>query len=98
MSEHLRTVWAMSATVTSTYKLAMQDLSARSYTTSEQDNKFFASRVRRDETDVSKVAVCDDLLFLHVFTGCDSVSRVFGIGKKYGFQQIIKREKTMRGC
>ena len=43
-------------------------------------------------------AVCNDLLFLHAFTGCDSVSRVFGIGKKYGFKQIIKREKTMRGC
>ena len=42
-------------------------------------------------------AVCNDLLFLHAFTGCDSVSRVFGIGKKYGFKQIIKREKTMRG-
>ena len=43
-------------------------------------------------------AVCNDLLFLHAFTGCDSVSRVFGIGKKYGFKQIIKREKTMRDC
>ena len=43
-------------------------------------------------------AVCNDLLFLHAFTGCDSVSRVFGIGKMYGFQQVIKREKPMRGC
>ena len=43
-------------------------------------------------------AVCNDLLFLHAFTGCDSVSRVFRIGKKYGFQQITKSEKTMRGC
>ena len=31
-------------------------------------------------------AVCNDLLFLHAFTGCDSVSRVFGIGKKSEFQ------------
>ena len=43
-------------------------------------------------------AVCNDLLFLHAFTGCDSVSRVFGIGKKFGFQRIIKREKTMKDC
>ena len=43
-------------------------------------------------------AVCHDLLFLDAFTGCDSVSRVFGIGKKLGFQRIIKREKTMKDC
>ena len=43
-------------------------------------------------------AVCNDLLFLYAFTGCDSVSRVFGIGKKSGFQRIIKREKTMKNC
>ena len=39
-------------------------------------------------------AVCNDLLFLHAFTGCDSVSRVFGIGKNSGFQ----REKTLKDC
>ena len=43
-------------------------------------------------------AVCNDLLFLHAFTGCDSVSRVFGIGKKVGFQRIIKKEKAMKDC
>ena len=41
-------------------------------------------------------AVCNELLFLHAFTGCDLVSRVFGIGKKSGFQRIIKREKNER--
>jgi len=34
-------------------------------------------------------AVCNDLLFLHAFTGCDSVFRVFGIGKKLGFQRTL---------
>ena len=43
-------------------------------------------------------AVCYDLLFLHACTGCDSVSRVFGIGKKSRFQRIIKREKAMKDC
>ncbi|CAJ1064633.1 hypothetical protein SNEBB_002215, partial [Xyrichtys novacula] len=43
-------------------------------------------------------AVCNDRLFLHAFTGCDSVSRVFGIGKKVGFQRIIKKEKAMKDC
>ena len=32
------------------------------------------------------LGVCNDLLFLHAFTGCDSVSRVFGNGKKSAFQ------------
>ncbi|KAI3379074.1 hypothetical protein SNEBB_002215 [Seison nebaliae] len=42
--------------------------------------------------------VCNDLLFLHAFTGCDSTSRVFGIGKKSGFQKIIKNEKRIKDC
>ena len=46
----------MSCTVSSTYNLAMKDLTARSYTTCEQHKELSASRVRRDETDVSKVA------------------------------------------
>ena len=41
-------------------------------------------------------AVCKDLLFLYAFTGCDSVSRVFGIGKKSAFQRIIKNKKAMK--
>ena len=40
-------------------------------------------------------AVCDDL-FIHVFTGCDSTSRVFGIGNKSGFQRFIKNEQEMK--
>ena len=43
-------------------------------------------------------AVCNDLLFLHAFTRYDSVSRVFGIGKKSWFQRIIKREKITKDC
>ena len=43
-------------------------------------------------------AFCNDLLFLHGFTRYNSVSRVFGIRKKSGFQRIIKREKTMKDC
>ena len=46
-------------------------------------------------------AVCNDLLFVHAFTGCDSVSRIFGIGKKSVFQRIIntsKKEKVIKDC
>ncbi|KAG1684201.1 hypothetical protein GQR58_009491 [Nymphon striatum] len=40
-------------------------------------------------------AACRDILFLHALTGCDATSRVFGIGKKSGFQRIIKKEKEL---
>lgn len=42
--------------------------------------------------------VCRDLLFLHAFTGCDSTSRVFGIGKKSVFQRIMKKENGLKSC
>ena len=51
MSEHQRTVRAMSSTVSSAYNLAMQELTARSYTTGEQHKELSASRVSRDEAD-----------------------------------------------
>lgn len=43
-------------------------------------------------------AACNDLLFLHAFTGCDSTSRVFGIGKKSVFQRIVKKDKGFKNC
>ena len=55
MSKHQRTVWAMSSTVSSLYNLAMQDLTKRSYITNEQQ-KLLASRLKRDEIDLWKVA------------------------------------------
>ena len=36
-------------------------------------------------------AVCNELLFPYAFTGCDSTSRIFGIGKKSAFQKITKK-------
>ena len=52
MSEHQRTVWAMSSPVSSFYNLAMQDLTERSYVTSEQHKELSASRLKRDEIDL----------------------------------------------
>lgn len=34
--------------------------------------------------------LCSLLLFVHAFTGCDTTSRIFGIGKKVLFQKISK--------
>ena len=56
MSEHQRTVWAMSSTVLSLYNLAMQDLTKRSYVTSDQHKELSASRLKRDEIDLGNVA------------------------------------------
>jgi len=43
--------------------------------------------------------VCSDLLFVHAFSGCDTTSRIFGVGKKcLFFQKIIKRDSVLRAC
>ena len=56
MSEHQRTVWAMLSPVSSLYNLAMQNLTEISYITSEQHKELAASRWKRDEIDLGKVA------------------------------------------
>ena len=33
--------------------------------------------------------LCDELLFIHAYSGCDSTSRIFGIGKKSAFQKLV---------
>ena len=45
MSEHQRAVWTMSATVSSAYNLAMEELTGKRYTTSEQHKELSTSRV-----------------------------------------------------
>lgn len=40
--------------------------------------------------------ICDQLLFLHAFTGCDSTSRIHGIGKKSVFQKLIKGNQILQ--
>jgi hypothetical protein len=35
---------------------------------------------------------------IYDFTGCDSTSRIFVIGKKATFQRIIKKEKGIKDC
>ena len=34
--------------------------------------------------------VCLDILFAHALSGCDTTSRIFGVGKKSVIQQIIR--------
>lgn len=42
--------------------------------------------------------VCTDLLFAHAFTGCDTTSRIFGVGKKSVFHKVIKGDSVLRTC
>ena len=42
--------------------------------------------------------LCSHLLFIHAFTGCDTTSRVFGVGKKAFFQKFIKGNKDLESC
>ena len=42
--------------------------------------------------------ICAQLLFVHAFTGCDSTSRIFGIGKKFVFQKILNNDPILQSC
>lgn len=42
--------------------------------------------------------LCSHLLFIHTFTGCDTTSRIFGVGKKPFFQKFIKGDKDLESC
>ena len=42
--------------------------------------------------------VCTGLLFAHAFTGCDTTSRIFGVGKNSVFQKVINSDSVLYGC
>jgi len=42
--------------------------------------------------------ICQSLLFLHAFTGCDTTSRIFGIGKQSSLQKLIKGDPVLQSC
>ena len=35
--------------------------------------------------------ICSNLLFLHTFTGCDSTSSIYGIGKASAFKKLLSK-------
>ena len=39
--------------------------------------------------------LCSQLLFIHAFAGCDTTSRVFGMGNKTFFQKAAKGDKEL---
>lgn len=42
--------------------------------------------------------ICHSLLLLHAFTGCDTTSRIFGIGKQSALQKLIKDDPILHRC
>lgn len=74
MFEHQRTVWAILSTVSSAYNFTMQELTPRSYATSIQHKELSASQVRRDETDLGKVA--EQLDSFKPFSGDESLHNI----------------------
>ena len=42
--------------------------------------------------------ICSQLLFIHAFTGCDSTSRIFGIGKKTALKKLVKGQPITKKC
>ena len=42
--------------------------------------------------------VCQSLPFLHAFTGCDTTSRIFGIGKKTVLKRLLLGDPVLRNC
>ena len=40
--------------------------------------------------------ICSQLLFIHAVTGCDSTSRIFGVGKKNAFRKLLKGDSVLR--
>ncbi|KAL2082773.1 hypothetical protein ACEWY4_022591 [Coilia grayii] len=42
--------------------------------------------------------VCSQLLFLHAMTGCDTTSRIFGVGKKIALQKLLQGDPFLQSC
>lgn len=42
--------------------------------------------------------LCSQLLFIHAFTGCDTTSHIFSVGKQTAFQKLVNGESTIQSC
>ena len=42
--------------------------------------------------------ICQSLLFLYAFTGCDTPSRIFEIGKQSALQKLVKGDVILQRC
>ena len=42
--------------------------------------------------------MCNELLFVHAYSGCDSTSKIYGIEKKSAFRKLVKSDPVMQYC
>jgi len=40
--------------------------------------------------------VCNELLLIHAYSGCDFTSRIFGIGKQLAFRKLVKSDPVIK--
>lgn len=43
-------------------------------------------------------SMCTQLMFIHAMTGCDTTSRIFGVGKGTAFQRFLKGDPVLQSC
>ncbi|KAJ8879191.1 hypothetical protein PR048_019797 [Dryococelus australis] len=71
----------------STLDQTSQELMASiKYMTSNEYNKSFGNDT------------CVQLLLIHSVTGCDTTSRLYGVGKKKVFQKLMKGDPVLQSC
>ena len=68
---------------------------------------YFYSDIKSKETKVYHINCMKNLignelfaqlLFIHAFTGCDTTTCIFGIGKKSVFQKLLKGHSNLQSC
>ena len=73
----------------------------------EYKNLYFRSDTKAKATKVYNINrlkvilgndLCSQLLFIHAITGCDTTSRIFGVGKKATFQKLVKGDSVLQSC
>ena len=64
-------------------------------TKTKETRMFITSRFSNRHLEI----ICEsDLLFIHAFTGCDTTSRIFGVGKQFIFQKFAHNHLILRNC
>jgi len=48
--------------------------------------------------DILGHGLCSQLLFINAMTGCDTTSRIVGVGKKSAFQKLVKGNPVLQSC
>ena len=69
-----------------------EDLYFRSDKNKEKKNVYDIKLLKRLISD----DICSDLLFVHAFSGCDTTSRIFGVGKKSVFNKVTHVDSVLQ--